>query len=66
MNSTIDDMTWRTSSHSNGTGDCVEVADGLRGFVPVRDSKARDGAALAVAAGAWAAFVPSVKDHGRV
>ncbi|MDT0442500.1 DUF397 domain-containing protein [Streptomyces johnsoniae] len=66
MNSTIDNMAWRKSSYSNGTGDCVEVANGLPGFVPVRDSKVRNGAALVLPAGAWSAFVATVKDHGRV
>ena len=31
---------WYKSSHSNGEGgDCVEVAAGTPGLVPVRDSK---------------------------
>ncbi|MGR6972819.1 DUF397 domain-containing protein [Streptomyces cynarae] len=31
---------WRKSSYSNAEGgECVEVADGLLGVVPVRDSK---------------------------
>ncbi|MFF4174543.1 DUF397 domain-containing protein [Streptomyces sp. NPDC001750] len=34
--------TWRKSSYSNGDGgDCLEVADGHLGLVPVRDSKCR-------------------------
>ncbi|WP_351229432.1 DUF397 domain-containing protein [Streptomyces sp. NPDC002133] len=53
---------WRRSSYSNGTGgDCVEIADGLPGVVPVRDSKVPDGPVLMVPAGAWAAFVTAVK-----
>ncbi|MFI1048510.1 DUF397 domain-containing protein [Streptomyces griseoruber] len=32
---------WRKSSYSEGgANDCVEVADGYPGIVPVRDSKA--------------------------
>ncbi|MGW1880994.1 DUF397 domain-containing protein [Streptomyces sp. NPDC001970] len=53
---------WRKSSYSNGTGgDCVEIADGLPGVVPVRDSKVPDSPVLMVPAGAWAAFVTAVK-----
>jgi hypothetical protein len=49
---------WRTSSYSNGDGgDCVEVADGLPGIVPVRDSKLQEGPVLLVSAGAWTAFI---------
>ncbi|TDC24654.1 DUF397 domain-containing protein [Streptomyces sp. 8K308] len=55
-------VTWRKSSYSNGgANNCVEVADGLPGVVPVRDSKVSGGPALLVPAGAWAAFVASVK-----
>ncbi|MEV2251219.1 DUF397 domain-containing protein [Streptomyces sp. NPDC050147] len=52
---------WRKSSYSNGTGgDCVEVADGLPGVVPVRDSKVTSGPALVIPANAWAPFVATV------
>ncbi|OEU86016.1 hypothetical protein DB35_10765 [Streptomyces abyssalis] len=52
---------WRRSSYSNGQGgECVEVADGYPGVVPVRDSKAPEGPALVVAAGAWQAFIDSL------
>ncbi|SEQ23679.1 DUF397 domain-containing protein [Streptomyces radiopugnans] len=51
---------WRRSSYSNlNGGDCVEVADNLRGAVPVRDSKHPHGPALAP--DAWASFVTAVK-----
>ncbi|MFJ1564419.1 DUF397 domain-containing protein [Streptomyces erythrochromogenes] len=50
--------TWRKSSCSNGTGgDCVEVADGLAGLVPVRDSTRPDGGVVMVSAAAWGPFV---------
>ncbi|UZJ30006.1 DUF397 domain-containing protein [Streptomyces endophytica] len=53
---------WRKSSHSNGEGaECVEVADGHPGLVPVRDSKVPQGPALFFPAGGWAAFVAAVK-----
>ncbi len=49
---------WRKSSHSNGEGgNCVEVADGVPGVVPVRDSKVPQGPALIIGAPAWQAFV---------
>lgn len=53
--------TWRTSSYSNQDGGaCVEVAYGVPGVVPVRDSK-NPVPALAVAPDAWRAFVGQVK-----
>ncbi|AQT73459.1 DUF397 domain-containing protein [Streptomyces sp. fd1-xmd] len=54
--------TWRRSSYSNGTGgECVEVADGLSGVVPVRDSKRPDGGVVVVSAVAWVPFVASLR-----
>lgn len=56
-------VAWRKSSHSNGEGgSCVEVADGVPGVVPVRDSKAPEGPALVFANRGWAGFVSAVKD----
>ncbi|WP_031038118.1 DUF397 domain-containing protein [Streptomyces sp. NRRL F-5650] len=53
---------WRKSSYSGGSGgeDCLEVADGVTGVVPVRDSKAADGPVIVVGAVAWAEFVHGV------
>ncbi|MEU7611356.1 DUF397 domain-containing protein [Micromonospora sp. NPDC049204] len=49
---------WRKSTKSgNNGGSCVEVADNLPGVVLVRDTKDRDGAALAFAPEAWRGFV---------
>ncbi|MFE4264256.1 DUF397 domain-containing protein [Streptomyces sp. NPDC056883] len=67
MASTAIDLTsacWRKSSFSNGTGgDCVEVADGLTGLVPVRDSKVEGGPVLMIGATAWHGFVRGLKSH---
>ena len=53
---------WRKSSYSNGDGGaCIEVADGLPGLVPVRDSKDSDGPALVFPADSWASFVSAVR-----
>ncbi|MGW7292438.1 DUF397 domain-containing protein [Streptomyces xiamenensis] len=52
---------WRRSSHSNQDGgNCLEVADGHPGIVPVRDSKRPVGPLLTFAFGPWAAFVAEV------
>ncbi len=53
---------WRKSSYSGGSGgDCLEVADGYPGLVPVRDSKAPERPELVFRAGPWSAFVAHVK-----
>ncbi|MFF1908603.1 Scr1 family TA system antitoxin-like transcriptional regulator [Kitasatospora sp. NPDC058218] len=52
---------WRKSSYSGNGGQCIEVADGYAGIMPVRDSKDPEGPALVFPADAFAAFVASVK-----
>ncbi|WP_447037043.1 DUF397 domain-containing protein [Streptomyces sp. DSM 118878] len=47
---------WRTSSYTI-SNDCVEVADNDPTKVLVRDTKARERAALAVLPASWAQFV---------
>jgi hypothetical protein len=64
MKSTLDLSTaaWRKSSYSQGgANDCVEVADGYTGVVPVRDSKTPAAPPLILAAAAWSGFVDGVK-----
>ncbi|MDT0345156.1 DUF397 domain-containing protein [Streptomyces litchfieldiae] len=56
-----DALDWFKSSYSGNGGQCVEVARGLVGAVPVRDSKIADGPHLVVSADAWAAFVNGIK-----
>ncbi|MFJ2953870.1 DUF397 domain-containing protein [Streptomyces sp. NPDC087270] len=52
---------WYKSSYSQNGGTCVEVAAGLLGIVPVRDSKDPQGPALVFPADAFASFVAGVK-----
>lgn len=54
---------WRKSTYSNGDGgNCVEVAYGLPGAVPVRDSKlSADSPVLLIPAPAWDRFVTSLR-----
>ncbi|MCX4592270.1 DUF397 domain-containing protein [Streptomyces sp. NBC_01549] len=53
---------WHKSSYSGNTGgDCVEVADGFPGAVPVRDSKNPAGPALFIRRDAWRAFVDGLR-----
>jgi hypothetical protein len=60
--SSLPDVAWRKSSYSSSNGgDCIEVADGLTGVVPVRDSKNPHGPALVFPSAAWTAFVADVK-----
>ncbi len=64
MKSTLDLSTaaWRKSSYSaGGDNDCVEVADGYTGLVPVRDSKTPASRPLVFATGSWLAFVELVR-----
>ncbi|MFE4653240.1 DUF397 domain-containing protein [Streptomyces sp. NBC_01550] len=54
--------TWHKSSYSGGDGgNCLEVADGHPGVVPVRDSKVPDGPALVFRTAAWSFFVANLK-----
>lgn len=53
-------LRWRSSSHSGGSNNCVEVAL-LTGAIAVRDSKDRCGGCLVVSAIRWRAFLAGVK-----
>ncbi|MFE7121202.1 DUF397 domain-containing protein [Streptomyces sp. NPDC057654] len=55
---------WRKSSYSGQGGDCVEVADGAPGHIPVRDSQFPAGPCLIFPEGSWASFVQTIKTTG--
>ncbi|WP_371478467.1 DUF397 domain-containing protein [Kitasatospora sp. NBC_00315] len=64
MNITLDlsAARWRKSTRSGSQGgDCVEVADGVPGVIPVRDSKNPAGPALLFPADTWQTFVTGVR-----
>ncbi|MFF0683432.1 DUF397 domain-containing protein [Streptomyces tendae] len=57
----LSDARWRKSTYSNGDGgNCLEVADGVPGVIPVRDSKVTDGPVVVVGSVAWTEFVRTV------
>jgi len=51
---------WRTSTHSNNGGACIEVAS-RPGTIAVRDSHNPAGPALASIPAAWTAFTAAIK-----
>ncbi|GGT11193.1 MULTISPECIES: DUF397 domain-containing protein [Streptomyces] len=58
----LGNLIWRKSSYSDGgDNNCVEVATGVFGVVPVRDSKVGDGDVVLVGRDAWGAFVRGVR-----
>ena len=58
----LSNASWRKSSYSGGSGQeaCVEVADGVPGVIPVRDSKLTAGPVLAIGPAAWTEFINTV------
>ena len=55
---------WRKSRHSNGEGNCVEVARVVPGVVAVRDSKNPEGPKLTFTPADWRHFATDVR-NGR-
>ena len=52
---------WRKSTYSSANGgECVELASG-QGAVLVRDTTDRSGFTLSVPAGAWAAYLATLR-----
>ncbi|GHH04252.1 DUF397 domain-containing protein [Streptomyces rubradiris] len=64
MNRNLDlsSAAWRKSSYSDGgANNCVEVADGYPGVVPVRDSKTPASRPLVLSAVSWVGLVDGIK-----
>ncbi|GGT03622.1 DUF397 domain-containing protein [Streptomyces cinerochromogenes] len=60
----LSDALWFKSSYSNGDGgNCVEVADGIPGLIPVRDSKVPHGPSLLLTPTAWTPFIAALKSQ---
>ncbi|MFF8913668.1 DUF397 domain-containing protein [Streptomyces sp. NPDC015032] len=58
---TVENAEWFKSSHSNGNGNCVEVAH-LDDVVAVRDSKQQAGPVLTCASEGWQTFIGSMAE----
>ncbi|MFJ6741326.1 DUF397 domain-containing protein [Streptomyces sp. NPDC091279] len=61
MQANDDKLLFVKSSYSNGSGECIEVADKPDGGRAVRDSKDVQGGILAFSSGGWGDFVGAVK-----
>jgi hypothetical protein len=59
----VNDRTWRKSSYSGNSGNCVEVSSIDPCTVAVRDSKNVPGPELAVSDQTWSAFVTGIKNR---
>ncbi|MCG6497432.1 DUF397 domain-containing protein [Kitasatospora sp. A2-31] len=51
----------KSSYSADNAGECIEVAPGFPGVVPVRDSKDPGGPALVFSDAAWRSFVAGVR-----
>jgi hypothetical protein len=56
-----EDLVFFKSSFSNGSAECIEVAESIDGSRYVRDSKDTTGPMLQFTTGEWTAFVKGVK-----
>ncbi|MFJ1745545.1 DUF397 domain-containing protein [Streptomyces sp. NPDC088116] len=53
---------WHKSSYSTDNGgNCIEIASGQAGVIPIRDSKSPDGPRLMILPGAFISFVQAVR-----
>ncbi|MBD0707247.1 MULTISPECIES: DUF397 domain-containing protein [unclassified Streptomyces] len=57
----VENAEWFKSSHSNGNGECVEVAY-LDDMVVTRDSKVQAGPVLSSTLDGWKTFIGSVAE----
>ena len=64
MASRLAHLVWRTSSRSNGSGACVDLAL-TPDIAAIRDSKNPSGGTLVLSPTAWSAFHSATKD-GRL
>ncbi|MFE6687921.1 DUF397 domain-containing protein [Streptomyces sp. NPDC057743] len=51
----------KSSYSGDNGGNCIEVAPGFPGVVPVRDSKDPRGPVLRVSVAGWSTFIAAVK-----
>jgi hypothetical protein len=58
----LNPVSWTKSSHSNATGNCVELAGLPDGSVAIRNSRDPDGPALVYTRDEIAAFVAGARD----
>jgi hypothetical protein len=61
VNEDLTRVTWHKSTRSNGSGECVEIAE-LTNGVAVRDSKDPAGPVLRFTRNEWLAFIGGAKD----
>lgn len=59
---TVNELTFRKSSHSSAQQNCVEVADLERDGRAIRDSKTPESGHLSFASAEWRAFLTAAKD----
>jgi hypothetical protein len=61
MTDLSDDLTWRKSSFSSSSANCVEVAEASPG-IAIRDSKDPHGPSLLISRGGMTAFLEGIKN----
>ncbi|MFD8082840.1 DUF397 domain-containing protein [Kitasatospora sp. NPDC059722] len=61
MHPDLSSVHWRKSTYSGGGGECIEVAPGFTGVMPVRDSKDPEGPALIFSPAAWQSFITAIR-----
>ncbi|GAB2647724.1 DUF397 domain-containing protein [Saccharopolyspora gloriosae] len=59
--SELPQLSWRVSSYTGNSGNCVEIATLPDGACAVRDTKDRDGGVLVLGASQWSAFLTHIQ-----